>query len=119
MSTIRRVLFAVDFSAGSQVLVPTVRRMIEYWGVEVTVLHIIEAKQWPGRKQAVERLVAQMQSIARQLGGRHVTWRLERGAAAERVLEYARDHSMDLIAISARGSSGLRGARIGSVADQI
>lgn len=119
MSTIRRVLFAVDFSAGCQLLVPTVRRMIEHWGVEVTLLHVIEARQWPGRTQELDRLVAGMRTIIRKLGSRHVTWRMERGAASERVLEYARTHSMDLIAISARGSSGLRGARIGSVADQI
>ena len=119
MSTIRRVLFAVDFSAGCQSLVPTVRRMVEYWGVEVTLLHVIEAKQWPGRTQELERLMGQTRTIARQIGSRHVSCRLERGAAGERVLEYAGAHSVDLIAIAACGSSGLRGVRIGSVADQI
>jgi nucleotide-binding universal stress UspA family protein len=93
--------------------------MIEYWGVEVTLLHIVEADQWPGRRQELDRLVAGIQTISRKLGGRHVTWRMERGVAGERVLEYARAHSMDLIAISARGSSGLRGPRLGSVTDQI
>src|SRR6516164_10249666 len=91
MSTIQRVLFAVDFSPGCQALVPTVRRMIESWQTEVTLLHVIEAKQWLGRKRDLERLMVSMRTIAQEgLGDRRVTCRLERGTAAERILEYIR-----------------------------
>jgi nucleotide-binding universal stress UspA family protein len=120
MSTIQRVLFAVDFSPGCQVLVPTVRRMIESWQSEVTLLHVIEAKQWLGRKHELERLMASMSTIAREgLGDRRVTCRLERGAAGERILEYIRAKQVDLAVISAGNSSGRYGGVIGSVADQV
>ena len=119
MFAIQRVLFATDFAGGCQSLAPTVRRMIDYWRAEVTLLHVIEAKRWPGRAQELGQLMDRMRAVARELGERRVKCRLERGDAAERVLEYARDNQMDLVVISARGSSGLRGKALGSVADRI
>ena len=120
MSTIQRVLFAVDFSPGCQALVPTVRRMIESWQTEVTLLHVIEAKQWLGRKHDLERLMASMRTIAQQgLGDRRVTCRLERGAAGERILEFIRAKQVDLVVISAGNSFHRDGGVIGSVADQV
>ncbi|HLK51659.1 MAG TPA: universal stress protein [Bryobacteraceae bacterium] len=119
MFAIRRVLFGVDFAAGCQALVPTVRRMIEYWHAEVTLLHVIEEKRWPGRKHDLERLMLRMRAIARQLGERDVRCRLERGNAAERLLEYARANQIHLVVVSGRGASGRSSSMIGPVADQL
>lgn len=118
MSSIQRVLFPVDFSPAYQSLVPTVRRMIEYWSAEVTLLHMIGASTWPDQRQELEQITAKMRTMARHLGDRCVKFRLERGVPGERVLEYVRTHQIDLVAIAARGSGPRRGA-IGSVADQI
>lgn len=120
MSTIRRVLFPVDFSLGCQTLVPTVRRMIESWRAEVTLLHVIETSPWLGRKHELERLMAQMKMIAGEgLRSRRVTCRLERGAPGERILEQIRAKNIDLVVMSAGGSSNSYGCPLGSVADQI
>jgi nucleotide-binding universal stress UspA family protein len=114
-----RILFPVDFSLACRALAPTVRKMIECWQSEVTVLHIIEGRQWPRRKQELERLMLGLRSIARALGDRQVSCRLERGAAGDRILQYARANLVDLIVISARSRSGLRGAPTGSVAGHV
>lgn len=119
MSSIRRVLFPVDFSPACQYLAPTVRRMIEYWHAEVTLLHVIEASTWPDQRRELEQITAKMRVIARHLGERSVKFRLERGVAAERVLEYVRAHQVDLVTLGARNATNPRRAPIGSVADQI
>ena len=49
MFTFHHVLFPVDFSSGCQALAPTVRRMVEVWSVDVTLLHAIdESAGWEG-----------------------------------------------------------------------
>jgi nucleotide-binding universal stress UspA family protein len=119
MSSIHRVLFPVDFSPACQSLLPTIRRMIEYWHAEVTLLHVIEARAWAGQRQKLEQITTRMRVIAGHLGEGSVKFRLERGVAAERVLEYVRAHQVDLVAIAARGATGARRAPLGSVADQV
>jgi nucleotide-binding universal stress UspA family protein len=120
MSITRRVLFPTDFSLGCQALVPTVRRMIESWQVEVTLLHVIERRQWLGPKPDLDRAMARLRAIAREgLRAQRVTYRLERGAPGERILEYVRSKAIDLVVLSAGGSSHVFGHPIGSVADQV
>lgn len=120
MSMIRRVLFPVDFSPGSQALVPTVRRMIESWRAEVTLLHVIEPRHWPGQRQELSHLMDQLRTIAEKgLGSRRVTLRLEQGAPGERILEHIRRKGADLVLMSAGASSQLHGNPIGSVVDQV
>lgn len=115
MSTIRRVLFPVDFSLGCQALVPTVRRMVESWRAEITLLHVIETRLWRGEKQELGNLMERMRAIARGLRDRRVTCRVERGDPGERILEQVRTKDVDLVVLSAGGS----GNPIGAVADQV
>ncbi len=114
MSTIRRVLFPVDFSAGCEVLAPTVRKMVEAWRVDVTLLHVIGERQW--RRHELERFMLQMKAIAGDEPlARYYSCRLERGDPGDRILEYVRANSVDLVVIPAGGSW----RPIGSVADQV
>lgn len=115
MFTIRRVLFPVDFSLGCQALVPTVRRMVESWRAEVTLLHVIETRLWRGERQELSNLMERMRTIARGLRDRRVTCRVERGDPGERILEQVRTKDVDLVVLSAGGS----GNPIGAVADQV
>jgi len=120
MSRFRRVLFPLDFSMGCQALVPTVRRMIECWDAEVTLLHVMETRHWLGRKQEFGRLMAQMRTIAGNgLSAPQVHCRLERGTAGDRILGYVRAHDIDLVVIPAGRSLTLYGVPIGGVADQV
>lgn len=116
MSTIRRVLFPVDFSLGCQALVPTVRRMVESWRAEITLLHVIETHLWRGEKQELGNLMERMRAIARGLRDRRVTCRVDWGDPGERILEQVRTKAVDLVVLSAAGSAG---NPIGAVADQV
>jgi len=120
MSGIRRVLFPVSFSRGDEVLQPTVRRMIEEWHAEVTLLHVVPRNQWVARRFEFERLMGQMRAIAaRGLGTPQIPCRIESGDPAERILEYVRSHQVGLVVISAGGSDSSYRRPIGSVADQV
>jgi nucleotide-binding universal stress UspA family protein len=120
MSTIRRVLFPIDFSLGCQILAPTVRMMIELWHAEVTLLHVIEDRNWRGRYHDLERPMAQMEAIAQDaIYAPRVRRRIERGSAAGCILQYIRLNHIDLVVIPARGSTALHRSPLGSVADEI
>lgn len=117
---IQRVLFPVDFSSGSQALVPTVRRMIESWHAEVILMHVIETGDWPAQRQELSHLMARLRSIAEDgLHSRRVTLRLEQGDPAERILEHIRWKSVDLVVTSAAGSPHAHASPIGPVADEV
>jgi nucleotide-binding universal stress UspA family protein len=120
MSTIRRVLFPIDFSLGCQIVAPTVRMMIELWHAEVTLLHVIEDRHWRGRYHDLERPMAQMDAIARSaVYAPQVCRRIERGSAASRILQYIRLNHIDLVVMPARSSAALHRSPLGSVADEI
>lgn len=116
MFTFHHALFPVDFSSGCQALAPTVRRMVEVWRVDVTLLHVIDEERWLGRRHEQERLMRQMQTIAGDgPQARYFGFRLDRGRPAGRILEYIRAHPIDLVVIPAGGT----GRPMGSVADQV
>jgi len=116
MFTFHHVLFPVDFSSGCQVLAPTVRRMVEVWSVDVTLLHAIDEERWLGGRHELQRLMRQMKAIAGDgPQARYFGYRLERGQPAVRILEYIRAHPIDLVVIPAGGTS----RPVGSVADQV
>ena len=116
MFTFHHVLFPLDFSSGCQALAPTVRRMVEVWSVDVTLLHVIDEERWLGRRHELERLMRQMKAIAGDgPQARYFGFRLERGQPADRILEYVRAHPIDLVAIPAGGTW----SPMGSVADQV
>ena len=80
MFTFRHVLFPVDFSSGCQALAPTLRRMVEVWSVDVTLLHAIDEERWLGGRHELELFMRQMKAIARDgPQARHFGFRLERG----------------------------------------
>ena len=80
MFTFHHVLFPVDFSSGCQALAPTVRRMVEVWSVDVTLLHAIDEERWLGARHELERLMRQMKAIAGDgPQARYFGFRLERG----------------------------------------
>ena len=54
-----------------------------------------------------------------QQEGLTVEWEVRQGAAAEEILEYARNKDIDLIAISTHGRSGLGRLGFGSVFDSV
>lgn len=120
MSAMIRVLFPTDFSSGCQALVPTVRKMIETWSAEVTLLHVVESRRRLERKPQPDRLVAQLQTIAsRDLHAPYLQCRVEFGDAGDRILEHVSAHSVDLVVLPSGGSGSLEDTALGSVADRV
>ena len=65
-------------------------------------------------EEYLKRLAAQMGSV-----GLEVKTAIQEGAAGEQIIEYAKDNSIDLIAMSSHGHSGLRRLLLGSVTDRV
>src|SRR6476660_9380447 len=120
MSHIRRVLLPIDLSSSSSTLASTVQRMIECWGVDITLLHVLESRPLFGRGNEMERAMAQLEfTAATDFGAARVTRRVDRGGAADRILDYVRENHVDLIVMAASGASGIRRRPLGHVAEAV
>jgi nucleotide-binding universal stress UspA family protein len=90
-------------------------------GEAVTVLELAQ--------DAARRLIdvqtargkAYLEGLAGQLqhAGRTVTTVIREGAAAETIVEYAKDHEIDLIVMSTHGRSGFKRFVVGSVTERV
>jgi nucleotide-binding universal stress UspA family protein len=120
MSTIQRVLLPIDLSFGRQTLAATSRKMFDRPNVEVVLLHVLEDQPSSRRGTDVERVMAQLEFLARkEFESARVCRRVERGRAADRILDYARLHGPELIAMPARAASSLRHGPLGHVTEEV
>src|SRR5581483_2675155 len=120
MSKIRRILFPIDFSRDCQALLPTVRRMVECWDAELTLLHVLDSRLSLGRRHDLQRLLMQKTALAgREISLDRICCRLDTGTPGDRIVEYARSRDMDLVVVSAGGSTSVYGNPIGALADQV
>lgn len=120
MSRIHRVLLPTDLSLCCPAIESTVRMMTECWNVEITLLHVLETRRLFRRGNDIERAMAQLDFIARTgFGGARLNRRVERGIAADRILEYVRENHVDLIAMPARGTSGVTRRSLGHVTEEL
>jgi nucleotide-binding universal stress UspA family protein len=109
MSRIRRVLYPTDFSAACRGLAPAVRRMVESWQAEVTLLHVLEGRPRFAPPNELEDAMSVLEAIGeKELPFVRVNPRVERGRPAERILQYAQSHGVDLIVTPARMPSAGR-----------
>ena len=96
MSHIRRVLLPIDLSSSASTLASTVQRMIECWSVDITLLHVLESRPLFGRGNEMERAMAQLEfTAATDFGAARVTRRVDRGGAADRILDYVRENDVE------------------------
>jgi nucleotide-binding universal stress UspA family protein len=120
MSKFRRILFPIDFSFDCQALLPTVRRMVECWDAQVTLLHVLDSRLSLGRRHDLQRLLMQKTVLAaHEISLDRICCRLDTGAPGDRIVEYARSRDIDLVALPAGGAPNLYGSPIGEVADQV
>ena len=120
MSRIRRVLLPTDLSLCCPALASTVRMMTECWNVEITLLHVLETRRSFGRGNDMESAMAQLEFMTRTgFGGARLNRRVERGVAADRILEYVRENHVDLIVMPARGTSGVKRRPMGHVTEEV
>jgi nucleotide-binding universal stress UspA family protein len=134
MITFKRILFPVDFSERCTAAVPSVQAMVKRFGSELTVLHVVdlpsavgvapaEAAAWAtlidadglreSGKIGLERF------IAREFPGMQVKAASSEGDPATEIVDYARDHAVDLIMMPTSGLGRFRRLLLGSVTAKV
>jgi nucleotide-binding universal stress UspA family protein len=120
MPKIQRVLFPIDLSLDYRTLNATTRRMFDRRSNEIVLLHAIEEPSHSVRGLEVARSMAQMEFLARkEFEFAHVSRRVERGRAADCILDYAEHHAVDVIVMPAGGPESLRHNSLGHVTEEV
>ncbi len=113
---IRRLMVPVDLSELSLGLAPAVTDLAEAFGARIEVLHVREE---PGHDQGDARHVLADAVREFQTRGEPVVPLLRHGDPAGAILETCRERSIDLVAMTTHGRSGLARWTIGSVTDKV
>jgi nucleotide-binding universal stress UspA family protein/CBS domain-containing protein len=127
----RRVLCAVDFSAGSRDAARAALDVARLSRGEVTLFHAFDlpvAALDAGETAAAllgplehetDTMLKALRAELERPGGPVIQQAHGLGAAAPTVLRHARDHGFDLIVVGTHGRSGLRRVFLGSVAEAV
>ena len=135
MLKIKRILYPTDFSATASHAFPFAVKLAEQFDAELEMLHALVlhaddpgnvAHRFPG---AVDLYESFHESAAEQMGaaaathidgGLKVRQEQVRGISAPGVvLDYTRDHDIDLVVMGTHGRRGLRRLLLGSVAEEV
>ncbi len=76
--------------------------------------HHLREDRIAGGKEYLEQLAARLRDA-----GLKVDTAIVEGAVADRILEYAKDHNVDLVAMSTQGYGGIKRRLLGSVTDRV
>lgn len=129
-----RILFPTDFSDCASHALPHTLRLARSFRSEIHILHALvlhdadpgnAAHPLPdveGLYQLLEAQAESQLSQAVQDHGEELTFRraqLRSLSAASAILEYAAEHSIDLITLGTHGRRGLRRLLLGSVAEEV
>ena len=131
---IKKIVFATDFSAGSNYTAPYAAEMARKFGAKLYVIHVIqemgEMTAWYAPKVNMNELQKTMEEKSRQelqicctegFGDfKNVEYRLLKGAPYEQILKFQQDNKADLIVIGTIGghNTGKKNA-FGSTADRV
>lgn len=124
------ILVSVDGSALSECALPHAVTLARAFDARVSLLRVVERERTNGENQAIDPLRWQMRKAETgayldelvnrfQDAGLETQKVLLEGDAAERIVEFVRDHEVDLITISTHGRSGLSGWNVSSVVQKV
>jgi nucleotide-binding universal stress UspA family protein len=133
---LKRIIVPLDGSRPAQAVLPYVQEMAKTLKLEVVLLQVISAETtvqfapmgpdtWAIPTDILQRidLVASgyLAGVGKELErqGIAVRWDVLRGAAAHRIVEFARETPGSIVAMTTHGRSGLRRWVLGSVADEV
>lgn len=120
MSEVERVLLPLDLSLDLPELTVTTRNIFDRSNVEITMLNAIEEPSCSGRGRDVERSTAQMDFLAStQFKFAQVSSCVQRGRAADCVLDYASRKPIDVIVMAPGTCESLRRNCLGHVTEQV
>ena len=132
---LQKILLTLDGSQFSEAIIPYVEKLAEAMGSEVTLLRVVEPSKLPQlaayadreryEKDFIDKLKKDAKSYLDKkktaLAGKgiKVNSALLEGKADETILQYAEDKSVNLIALTTHGFSGVNKWAYGSVASRI
>lgn len=104
------VLAAVDGSRPSAIAAATASRIAAAWRARLTVLHVVDRLSSPPFSR---------EGLILPPGAAAVTYVTSTGNPAERIVAYAREHAVSLVAMGSRGLGNVGGALVGSVSNRV
>ena len=132
---ITHILVPTDFAPASDAALACARNLAEKYGARLSMLHVLTNPEatgvWtpeiyvPASLEARERLAREARDrvekalTADERTRTDVTIQIRIGSVAEDILEFAREHSVDLIVMGTHGRRGLSHLLLGSVAEQV
>ncbi len=130
MSTYNRILVAVDLSREANLVVTRASELAQLYGATLTLIHVVEPliamneyDLTPVLPLEIEKTLEQraknfLDSLASDMGLSGVETIVSIGAPKREILDYAKDHQIDLIVIGAHGRHGIA-TLLGSTANAI
>lgn len=127
-----KILVPLDGSALAECVLPHVGALARSSGAEVILLRVLEQNIPPDQARPVDPLSwrfrqveakTYLEEVGQRLREAELTGPIEtvllEGQAAERIVELAHEHGVDLIALSSHGRSGLSAWNVSSVVQKI
>ncbi len=125
----KKLLFAVDFSPYTEMLLGCAAELAEYGMNEVSLLNVLESKKHPGNGEdenpALEAEREEAEGHLDRLSGEleaeglKVKSALRWGSPAQEIVEAAKEEDVDLIFMGARGKGFISRAFLGSVSERV
>jgi nucleotide-binding universal stress UspA family protein len=126
----KHILAPLDGSALSVCALPHAMTMARAFGAQVTLLRVAERERDPGLSQAIDPVEWQIYKAEAeaylnelldrfQAAGLQARKALLEGQAAERIIQFVREHEVDLVVMSTHGQSGLSDWNVSSVVQKV
>jgi nucleotide-binding universal stress UspA family protein len=126
--TISRILCATDFSEYSLKALKTAVELCDLFSARLDVLHVLQDSAIKTMKMTGDRgkALKELREVARKKldmflteNAARCTGTIEEGEPYEKIVSFAQENSIDLIATGARGLGLIEGMLIGSVTDAV
>lgn len=125
---VRRILFATDFSRASERALPILSTVARHYKSQVYLAHIWSPEPYPipdsnfnlldkGEEKARTNMADLL--YAPELQDLSITVELEGGSPVERIANYVKKHSIDLVVLGTHGRRGFTHTVMGSVAEDL
>jgi len=133
MKQVQKILFPIDFASNFETVVPWVETFADKFGATVYVLFVAQDLSHFAtfyvphgniedfQKQAIDSARKRMAAAAEEFSKKFpkLETRVELGAPADKILEFAQKEKVDMIIMGAHGRKGLERAIFGSVANKV
>ena len=116
-NSIRRILYATDFSPACQAALEYAKRLAECSGANLLVLHVQPG--WSGIAETSEETTQELNNIQARLSDVDVELLVRSGPAGEVICWVAQERGCDEIVMGTHGRTGLVSLLMGSVAEHV